>query len=259
MLALPIEGVLFDKDGTLISFEETWGPAIHAVMTALAGGDEAKLKAQAESLHFLLEEKRFLPTSPIIAGSSAHYGPAWGAALGRSDLAELKRDIDTLAAVEALKSLTPIGEPAVVLRALKDMGLRVGLATNDSEESALRQVHALGLDDVVEFVAGYDSGHGPKPEPGMIHAFADRMGIAAGRVAMVGDFLHDLHCARAAGAVAVAVLSGPALREELAPHADHVVDDIAALPALLSALLAGPEAPALAPHATKGTDAVSGG
>jgi hypothetical protein len=36
--------------------------------------------------------------------------------------------------------------------------------------------------------------------------------------------------------VAVAVLSGPADRAELASLADHVVDDIAALPALFTEL-----------------------
>jgi phosphoglycolate phosphatase len=46
---------------------------------------------------------------------------------------------------------------------------------------------------------------------------------------MVGDSLHDLHAARAAGMVGVGVLSGPARAEVLAPVADVVLDDIAAI------------------------------
>ena len=118
------------------------------------------------------------------------------------------------------------------------MGLRLGLATNDSEASARRQIAALGLAHSIEFLAGYDSGHGSKPEPGMIHAFARRLGVPASRIAMVGDARHDLTAARAAGALAIAVLSGPASRDDLAPLADHVVEDIAALPSLLSQLRA---------------------
>ncbi len=72
----------------------------------------------------------------------------------------------------------------------------------------------------------------------MILAFARRLGVPASRVAMVGDARHDLSAAKAAGAVAIAVLSGPANRDELAPLADHVVEDIAALPDLLTQLLA---------------------
>ena len=229
-----IVGVLFDKDGTLVSFEKTWGPATLAVMTALARGDAALLGAQAELLHYSLEHARFLPTSPVIAGSTRDYGRLWARALGRTDLIELKREIEHLTAEESLKSLTPIGRPIETLDALADMGLRLGLATNDSEASARRHLDALGLSARLEFVVGHDSGHGSKPEPGMAQAFARFLDVSPARIAMVGDTVHDLDCARAAGALAIAVLSGPASREALEAHADHVIVDITELPALLA-------------------------
>ena len=51
-----IVGVLFDKDGTLVDFDETWGPATHAIIHALAGGDPELIRAQAETLQFPLEK-----------------------------------------------------------------------------------------------------------------------------------------------------------------------------------------------------------
>jgi len=128
---MSIAAVLFDKDGTLIDFDGTWGPAFLAIIHALAGGEEALVRAQADVLHFSLEEKRFLPTSPIIAGSSAQYGQMWGEAIGRSDFAALKSEIDALSAVESLKALAPIGRPLEALEALRAQGLRLGVATND--------------------------------------------------------------------------------------------------------------------------------
>jgi len=138
-------GVLFDKDGTLIDFHSTWGPAVYAVIQALAAGDPALMRAQAEALHFSIETRRFLDSSPVVAGSTADYGRRWADALGRSDLEVLKSEIDALSATESLRALTPIGEPASVFSALSRMGLRLGVATNDSEQSARRQIEALGI------------------------------------------------------------------------------------------------------------------
>ena len=69
---------------------------------------------------------------------------------------------------------------------------------------------------------------------------------------MIGDSAHDLASGRAAGMPTVAVLTGPASRDDLAPHADVVLADIAPFPAGLdcrttdSALLEGSVRPARA-------------
>ena len=233
-----LAGVLFDKDGTLIDFQETWGPAIHAMIVALAKGDAARMTAQAEALHFSLDRKRFRPTSPIIAGSTLEYGGIWGAALGRSDIETLRDEIDAISAVESLRSLAPIDDPIAVFAALRAMGLSIGIATNDSERSAVRQIEALRVAAHVTFVAGYDSGHGGKPEPGMVLAFAAFLDVDPSQVAMVGDSRHDLDAGRRAGAIAIAVLSGPATRAELEPHADFVIEHIGDLPALIQRIRA---------------------
>jgi len=53
------------------------------------------VRAQAEALHFSLEEKRFRTTSPIIAGSSGQYGLLWAQSVGRTDYAAMREEIDT--------------------------------------------------------------------------------------------------------------------------------------------------------------------
>jgi phosphoglycolate phosphatase len=67
-------------------------------------------------------------------------------------------------------------------------------------------------------------------------AFAAQTGLDPARIAMIGDSTHDLDAGRAAGMVTVAVLTGPASAESLAPHADVVLPDIGHLPAWLDAL-----------------------
>ena len=80
---MTLRAILFDKDGTLIDFDATWGPAAYEVMRALACGDEAAFADLVRVSEYVLEERRFLPTSPLVAGSSASYGPLWAQALKR--------------------------------------------------------------------------------------------------------------------------------------------------------------------------------
>ncbi|KQP92076.1 HAD family hydrolase [Methylobacterium sp. Leaf117] len=229
-------GILFDKDGTLVDFDRTWGPAAYAVMSDLSGGDRGRLEALMRVSHYVEQEQRFLPTSPLIAGSSAGYGPLWADVLGRPAGPVLYAEMDALFRAAGLASLTPIKAPAQLAATLVAAGYALGIATNDAEASARAQCAALGLDPHCAFVVGYDSGHGSKPKPGMVTAFADHLGVPARRIAMVGDSPYDLVAARSAGAVSIAVLSGPlgpAARDEMGPLADHILDSIADLPALL--------------------------
>ncbi|MHB2166929.1 HAD family hydrolase [Alsobacter sp. R-9] len=234
--ATPLKGILFDKDGTLIDFDLTWGPAAYEVMREMAEGNEAVFRRLAELNHLVIEEKRFLRTSPLVAGTSSSYGHLWAEALGRENHPDLHAEMDRRLRDWGLRTMAPIGEPRAVLEQLVAAGYRLGIATNDAEASAIAQAEVMGLGPHLDFIAGYDSGHGEKPEPGMVLAFARAIGAAPSEVALVGDSTHDLHAARKAGAVAIAVLSGPAPREELEPHADLVVDSIAALPEALARL-----------------------
>ncbi len=235
-----LAGIIFDKDGTLVDFDATWGRAAHRVIAAMSQGDRKTFDRLARAMHFVAEECRFLPTSPMIAGSTADYQCLWAEILGREGGAELVEEIDARFGTETLDSL--LGEVAPILATLRGFGLKLGIATNDAERSARAQCDRLGLLPHLEFIAGYDSGYGGKPDPGMIHAFARRIGAPAREVALVGDSLHDLEAARAAGALAIAVLSGPATRATLEPRADHVIASIADLPALARSLIGRPAA-----------------
>lgn len=236
---MALSGLLFDKDGTLIDFDATWGPACYEAMRALAEGDRGRLERLMAVSHYDEAERRFRPTSPLIAGSSAHYGPLWAEALGRPATEDLFAEIDELFEFWGLESLSPIGHPAELLAGFAAEGRHLGIATNDAESSARAQAGAMGLADLVPFIAGYDSGFGPKPGPGMVLAFMRAHGLDASETALIGDTLHDMHAARAAGAVPIAVLTGPpgaTAPADLAAHADHVIASVAELPDLLASL-----------------------
>lgn len=235
MAQLPIRGVLFDKDGTLFDFAATWRAAVEALLDGLAPGDMALRLRLGGAIGYDPVSGRFAPGSPCVAGSGRHVAEALAALLPGADLLAL--EAQTLAAEAGLgeATLTPAAaDLAGLLDLLRGRGLRLGVATHDSESAARRHLRAAGVLERFDFIAGYDSGHGLKPGPGMVLAFADATGLAPAEIAMVGDSLHDLGAARAAGAaLAIGVLTGPADEMELAALADVVLPSIEAMPAFL--------------------------
>ncbi len=220
---MTISAILFDKDGTLLDFDATFGPAGWHILNDLAGGDAGLLAALAEIAGYDLAARRFAHDAPFVADPTEVYGPAWAQTLDRPANTAFFEQIDQLTAQYALANLTVFQDVADTLDHLAGCGLPLGIATNDVEAVARDQISILGFSGYFTFIVGCDSGHGAKPGPGMVHAFAAHTGIPPAEIAMVGDSLRDLQTARAAGAVAIAVTTGLAAAEMLAPHADHVI------------------------------------
>ncbi|MGB8398782.1 HAD family hydrolase [Bradyrhizobium sp.] len=216
----PIRAILFDKDGTLVDFQRTFGPAVQAVMRRLAGGDRAAYERLVVASRFVEAGQRFLPDSPLIAEPTRVYGALWATALGRPANTGFFAEIDRLLCDATTRHLAAVGDPKALLTFLAARGYRLGMMTNDAEITARAHARKLGLDQYLEFVAGYDSGFGAKPDPGPVLAFVHAVGVPPSETAVVGDTVLDLAAARAAGAIAIGVLTGPAPYAILAPHAD---------------------------------------
>lgn len=231
-----LRALLFDKDGTLVDFATTWNGAAASVLSTLAGDDDVLHGKLAAILHFDRERAAILPTSPFVGGTVLDIAAEFAPLVDVADHAAFVARLEALFNAGALAFVAPIGDPLGLLTMLKAEGYLLGIVTNDTESGARAQSVKLGLDHLFDAIIGYDSGHGRKPDPGQIHAFMDRFGASAGETALIGDTLHDLDAARAAGVTAIGVASGYLSAEALAPHADHVISDIMALPALLHRL-----------------------
>jgi phosphoglycolate phosphatase len=224
---MPIRAILFDKDGTLIDFQRTWGPATYTVLMKLCNGDATVFERLAAVSLYDAAQQRLFPNSPVVIETTYGYGKLWAQALGVPVTPEFIAHIDALFFQETLDHLTPMGEVKSFLGGLRVRGYRLGLMTNDADANTRAQLRQLGLEDLLEFVAAYDSGYGHKPDPEPVLAFARFANVAPAEIAVVGDSEHDLVAARAAGAIAVGVLSGPVPRERLEPHADVLLPSIA--------------------------------
>src|SRR5512140_2512607 len=129
----PIRAILLDKDGTLVDFQRTWGPAAQAVMQRLASGNRAAYDRLVVASRFVEADLRFLPDSPLIAEPTGVYGALWAAALGRPANAEFFAEIDQLLCDATTRHLAAIGDPQRLLTFLAARGFRLGMMTNDAE------------------------------------------------------------------------------------------------------------------------------
>ena len=227
----PVQAVLFDKDGTLFDFGATWEGWAESFLLRATGGDRPRAARIGQHIGFDLQARRFEPGSIVIAGTPdevterllPHFPDR-----GFDDILRmLNEEAEHAPQAEAVPLLPLLGR-------LRDLGLRLGVATNDAEGPALVHLEAAGVRGYFDFIAGCDSGHGAKPQPGQLLAFAERIGLSPDRIVMVGDSTHDLIAGRSAGMQTVAVLTGLAEAAVLAPYADAVLPDIGHLPAWLA-------------------------
>lgn len=222
-----IQGLIFDKDGTLFDFRATWSAWARQFFHELSAGSDALAVRLGQAVGFNMHDGTFAPDSPIIAGTPAEISMHLLEHMPGADRATLVARMNAVSAETRQVAAVPLGP---LFEEFAARGLRLGLATNDAEEPAVAHLRQAGIAPFFHFVSGFDSGHGAKPDPGPLLAFARAQGIAPGNIAMVGDSLHDLVAGRAAGMRTVAVLTGIAGSAELSPLADAVLPDIGHLP-----------------------------
>ena len=99
-------------------------------------------------------------------------------------------------------------------------GLPLAIVTSKSLQSARPALERFGLGAKMQVVVTSDDTEKHKPDPAPLLLAASHLGIAPEQCAYLGDSIHDLHAARAAGMQALAALWGPSPPETLRPLAD---------------------------------------
>jgi HAD superfamily hydrolase (TIGR01509 family) len=108
------------------------------------------------------------------------------------------------------------------LSALRAAGIHIGVLTRNRRSNALAiaRKHKLKFDTVI----GREDGP-VKPDAFGVLRICEQFGVEPEETMLVGDYLFDLLCAKAAGAVAV-LLANHNQADEFAEHADFCIDDI---------------------------------
>lgn len=147
---------------------------------------------------------------------------------------------DVLAAVRAAYDHVPASPlyPGVdeTLHALHDAGYRIAVCTNKPERPARRLMGQLGLDHLIDALAGGDTYAVKKPDPGHVRGLLQALETEPGAAVMVGDSGNDARAARGAGTRFIAVSYGYCKGAVAELGADAVIDAFDALPDAINSL-----------------------
>jgi len=192
-----MRAVIFDMDGVLIDSEPLWRQAereVFAEQGLILSDDDSK-------------QTMGLRTDELVA--YWYHQHRW---LARSQ-AIVARAIDERVAVLIAEHGQPLPGAVAAVRAARDSGLPVGLASSSSLGLINLIVRALGLDGCFSALcSGVDEEHG-KPDPAVYLTTARRLGVPPASCVAIEDSVRGVQAAVAAGMRVVAV-----------PTPDHVGD-----------------------------------
>jgi phosphoglycolate phosphatase len=213
--AYEIDGILFDKDGTLLDFLSLWGSWVDSlynrVRTGLAArGIEWRMDewtgllgtfhtSDGQMIGFDRNGPFAMGTidevTAILAGKAYQCGLPWNEAL------ELIRNCCRQADAE-LERTRPVRALSGLLRFLDQCaqrGLLMAVVTADGTMEARKHLHWLGIDHYFADIIGNDRVSRGKPDPEMVHLACDSLGIEPSRTALIGDTAGDMQMGKAAG------------------------------------------------------------
>ena len=212
--------MIFDLDGTLV---DTPGVIVETALAALRGtGGLAMPEPQAIRATIGL---------PLTVAFSGLLGLSVESAEVQAVVAEYRRLWRANVIPRSAELLYPgVAEGVQVLR---DLGLRLAVATSKIQNGAVAQLAAAGIARHFDVIAGYDAVERPKPDPQLALYVLERLGVRPDAAIVVGDTTHDLLMARGAGLRAIAVTygahDGPTLATESPAFVAHDFPEAVAL------------------------------
>jgi phosphoglycolate phosphatase len=194
-----IKAIVFDKDGTLLDFEATWNEAVGAAFDQIS--DVHARETSADMFGYDLASRTVLPHSPFVSESN---DVVMGLVNDLIDVETFERTINQISRL----NVVPSSEATATLKTLVANGVKLAIATNDSEGVARHHVSALGWTQLFTSVKG--------------------CGATPGSYLMVGDSVHDILAGQAAGATTVAIGNNQGALS-LADHKIKKMTDLIAL------------------------------
>ncbi|MEM3536588.1 MAG: HAD family hydrolase [Candidatus Bathyarchaeia archaeon] len=199
-----IKAVVFDLDGTIVKFNIDF----RAVRAEVRGflikeGMPASVLSINESIFEMLKK-----TEIFMKNNGKKI----------AEIEEVRRKALAIAEKHELEAAkTTSLQPGVteVLKALRVMGLKIGICTVNSQKSASYILKKFGIDKFFDTVTTRDAVKNVKPNTEHLEATLKALEVNPKEALIVGDSPADMKCAKELGAIAVALPTGMSTPKEL--------------------------------------------
>jgi phosphoglycolate phosphatase len=236
-VSFDIDLIMFDKDGTLVDFHLLWGARTRQSVTALVqeiGGDDALGQSLMRALGYDTAANKVIADGPLAVTSMAKIYTIAASVLFQHGFGwhEAERLIATyftprMSALPTAELIQPRGDVGHLFRRLHQRGVHIVVITSDERAGTETALSLLGAADYVTALISGDGDLPEKPAPDAIHYLAATLGLDPGRMIMVGDTVNDMLFAANGGvAGCIGVLDGAGNNDDLARHADVVVESL---------------------------------
>jgi phosphoglycolate phosphatase-like HAD superfamily hydrolase len=199
-----IDLVVFDKDGTLISFEAMWSGWARELGSRLEVATRRPVAGDVfATIGYDPSTDRVRPGGPLALATNAEMEELVAAVLRRwcPNVAAARRILaEAWFEPDPVERAAPLADLVGVFGALHESGRLIAIATTDDRGPTETTLAALGLADRVSAVSCGDDGGPRKPDPAVLLALAARVDVGVRQTAMVGDTPTDLAMARGAAA-----------------------------------------------------------
>jgi phosphoglycolate phosphatase len=226
MKIMNVKVVIFDLDGTVASFNLDYKTVRANVKGYLVNkGVPASILSLDESVFEMLRKTELWAENE---SKPAEF------------MEEVRRGASAMTEtyeLEAAGSTSLLPGVVDTLKALRAMGLRIGLCTINSEKSVNRILERFGIATLFDVTISRNQVKHVKPDPEHLQAALKVLGASPEKTVVVGDSRVDMQSAKGLGAVAVGLPTGVSTIEQLMDGgADYVVTTMADLPLLMERL-----------------------
>ncbi|WP_210617015.1 HAD family hydrolase [Mammaliicoccus lentus] len=223
-----INWLLFDKDGTLLKFDETWSE-ISLVMI-----NKFIERYQVEEEQSLQEELgyvdgKFLASGILASGTLSDIVKKFQKYANHENNKEVE-DWTVQLSKDLIAEYNPetvvIDDMQNILKHFKDKGYHIAIITSDDQDGTKRFIKDAGVrhlidDTITATINGYQ-----KPDPKMVEDFYAKWNVVPEEIAIIGDTPTDIQMGRNSHfGVVVGVLSGTGEESDL-EEADYIYKDI---------------------------------